>query len=199
MARISSRVLSCTVNPSEAKRAAKRAMRRMRTGSSLNAGDTWRSTRACDDPPARRRDRPASHPAACAMALMVRSRRSRSSSSVMSGRELGDEAAIARPGLALAPGQRVLGIGLRMQEHREIPPHRLVARAREFLGAAADHHVVLLLHFAPQQRVPDRAADQIHLHASMVLKIRPLPVARRHRSCSSPAATWRRPRAGSSA
>ncbi len=36
-------------------------------------------------------------------------------------RELGDEAAVTRPGLALAPRQRMLGLRFRMQEHREIP------------------------------------------------------------------------------
>ena len=68
----------------KSKRAAKRATRRMRTGSSANAGPTWRST------PALRSATPLygsiSVPSASfAMALMVRSRRARSCSSVTSG------------------------------------------------------------------------------------------------------------------
>jgi hypothetical protein len=66
------------------KRAAKRATRRMRTGSSAKAGDTWRRTRAAISarPPCGSMMVPAS---SLAMALMVRSRRTRSSSSVTPG------------------------------------------------------------------------------------------------------------------
>ena len=69
---------------SKPKRAAKRATRRMRTGSSPNASLTWRSTRFSKSrfPPNGSISAPSS---AFAIALMVRSRRRRSSSSVTSG------------------------------------------------------------------------------------------------------------------
>ena len=65
-------------------RAAKRANRRMRTGSSANAPDTWRRTPACRSrwPWKGSISVPSS---ACAMALTVRSRRARSCSSVTPG------------------------------------------------------------------------------------------------------------------
>jgi tRNA nucleotidyltransferase/poly(A) polymerase len=66
------------------KRAAKRATRRMRTGSSWKASLTWRSTpsRRSRSPPNGSMSLPS---ASLAMALMVRSRRARSCSSVTSG------------------------------------------------------------------------------------------------------------------
>ena len=66
------------------KRAARRARRNRRTGSSTKAGDTCRKTRACRSrwPPCGSINVPSS---AWAMALMVRSRRDRSSSSVTPG------------------------------------------------------------------------------------------------------------------
>ena len=82
MSRISCRVSAARLK--SAKRAAKRATRRIRTGSSRNASVTWRSTR-CD-----RSRRPwngsiTTPASSCAMALIVRSRRARSSSSVTPG------------------------------------------------------------------------------------------------------------------
>ena len=81
---MSSRVSAAIVNFSGAKRAAKRATRSTRSGSSRNAGDTWRRTRAA------RSARPdhgstISPSSPRAMALIVRSRRLRSSSSVTLG------------------------------------------------------------------------------------------------------------------
>ena len=75
------RVSGATTKP---KRAAKRATRSTRSGSSAKAGDTWRST------PARRSAAPPKGSISApfssrAIALIVRSRRSRSSSSVTSG------------------------------------------------------------------------------------------------------------------
>ena len=58
----------------------------------------------------------------------------------------------------------------RMQEHGKILAHRLVPGRLQFLGAAADDHVVPLADFPTQQRVPYRAAHQVHLHPAMVLK-----------------------------
>ena len=84
MARISAIVSGATVKPSGAKRAAKRATRRMRTGSSTKAADTCRSSRASRSrrPPYGSTSVPSS---ARAIALIVRSRRRRSSSSVTVG------------------------------------------------------------------------------------------------------------------
>ena len=66
------------------KRAAKRASRKMRTGSSEKAGPTWRNTRSAKSrcPPNGSIKRPST---ACAIALIVRSRRARSSSKLTSG------------------------------------------------------------------------------------------------------------------
>ena len=72
-------------------RAAKRASRKMRTGSSVKASVTWRSTRSCRSrkPPWGSISRAwagwSASSAGTAMALMVRSRRDRSSSSVTPG------------------------------------------------------------------------------------------------------------------
>ena len=77
-------VSGATVNPSGAKRAMKRAARNTRNGSSTKAGPTWRSTRASMSraPPNGSTSVPSS---SCAIALMVKSRRCRSSSSVTDG------------------------------------------------------------------------------------------------------------------
>jgi hypothetical protein len=84
IARISAIVSAATVKPNAAKRAMNRAARSTRSGSSTKAGPTWRNTRSC------RSRAPwygsTSVPSgACAIALMVKSRRTRSSSSVTSG------------------------------------------------------------------------------------------------------------------
>jgi len=79
--RIIASVSGATVKP---KRAAKRATRSTRSGSSAKAGDTWRSTPAARSvaPPNGSISAPSSERA---IALIVRSRRARSSSRVTSG------------------------------------------------------------------------------------------------------------------
>ncbi len=155
------------VKPSGAKRAAKRATRNTRTGSSTNAGDTWRSTRASMSrtPPNGSVSVPCS---SSAIALMVRSRRARSCSSVTVGIGLEHEAVIAAPALALGARQRVFLARVGMQEHRKVLAHRLVAQRQQLLRQRADHHVVAVDHRAVQQFVADRAADQIDLHGGIL-------------------------------
>ena len=84
ISRISACVSGATLKPSEAKRAMKRAARNTRRGSSTKAGPAWRSTRALISliPPSGSTSVPSS---ACAMALMVKSRRPRSCSSDTDG------------------------------------------------------------------------------------------------------------------
>ena len=84
IARISASVSGATENPCEAKRAMKRAARSTRSGSSTNASPTWRNTRCSISrlPPNGSTRLPS---AARAIALMVKSRRRRSSSRVTEG------------------------------------------------------------------------------------------------------------------
>src|SRR5205823_3516300 len=56
------------------------------------------------------------------------------------GRGLRREAAIAGRDLALAPRERVLLASLRMQEHRELAPHRQVTGALQLLRLRPDPH-----------------------------------------------------------
>jgi len=79
--------------------------------------------------------------------------------------KLGYEAAVARGGLALEPCQRVLLLGLRVQEHREFASDRAITQAQHLLRCRADHHPVALCHGSAQQLIPDCAANQIDLHA----------------------------------
>ena len=83
----------------------------------------------------------------------------RSSSSLTSGENSRGEAAVAGPGLALEPRQRVLLARLRMQEHGKITADRQITLLLELLGQGADHHPVALAHGQAEQPVPDGAAD----------------------------------------
>ena len=103
-----------------------------------------------------------------AMALMVRSRRLRSSSRVTAGENCVVEAAVAGRDLALEARERVLLVRLRMQEHREFAADALVALAHELLGSCADHHPVALADRQAEQPVPNRAANQVDLHGAHV-------------------------------
>src|SRR5207253_6303601 len=70
--------------------------------------------------------------------------------------------------LALAPRERVLLVRLRMQEHRELAPHRQVTGALQLLRLCPDHHPVALADRHSQQPVPYRAADQVDSHGAHV-------------------------------
>ena len=93
-----------------------------------------------------------------AMALIVRSRRLRSSSSVTSGENSRGEAPIAGPDLRSRRASAYSSWS-GVQEHREIAPHRQIALAFELFGASADDDPVALLYRQAEQPVPDRAAD----------------------------------------
>src|SRR5438105_15505730 len=75
------------------------------------------------------------------------------------------EALVAAPALSLGARERIFLVRLRVQEHREILAHRLVAEALHFLGRGADHDVVAILDRQPEQLVAHRAADRVDLHS----------------------------------
>ena len=100
-----------------------------------------------------------------AIALMVRSRRCEILLEAHGRRAVGAESVVARTGLALGARERVLLVGLGMQEYRKVAPHLLHSLALQFLRGSADDHPVALLHCATEQLIPDCTADQIHFHA----------------------------------
>ena len=79
--------------------------------------------------------------------------------------ELDRKAAISGRCLSLAPGQRIFFVGLGMQEHGEVAAHFAIFETQQFVAGAPDHHPVAFLDGQTQQRVSNRAANQIHLHA----------------------------------
>ena len=99
------------------------------------------------------------------------------------GRGLRREAAIAGRNLALAPRERVLLVRLRMQEHRELAPHRLVTGALQLLRLSPDHHPVALADRNSQQPVPYRAADQVDSHGAHVNREPPARRGESRRTC----------------
>ncbi len=80
------------------------------------------------------------------------------------GRDEELEAAIAVAVLALGARERVFLARVRVQEHREIASHRLVARRNQNFGRRADDHPVAVNDAAAEKLVPNRAADAIDLH-----------------------------------
>jgi hypothetical protein len=87
---------------------------------------------------------------------------------VLGERHLGSkadfEAAIARRDFAFEAGERVFLVALRMQKHREVAPDLSIVEPQHFLARAADHDPIAFLDGQSQQAVPNRAANQIHLH-----------------------------------
>ena|SRR5437899_8197225 len=75
------------------------------------------------------------------------------------------EALVAAPALSLGARERIFLVRLRVQEHREILAHRLVAEALHFLGRRPDDDVVAILYRQPEQLVAHRAADRVELHS----------------------------------
>src|SRR5690606_9631351 len=75
------------------------------------------------------------------------------------------EATVAAAALTLGARQRVLLAGVRMQEHREIAPHRAEAGVEHLLRGGTYHHPVAVAGRLAQQFVADRAADKIDLKA----------------------------------
>lgn len=78
------------------------------------------------------------------------------------------EAAIAAPGLALGTRQRILLTVARMQEHREILPHRFEAQAFHLRLIGTDHHPVAVASGLAKQGIADCAANEIGLHRDMM-------------------------------
>ena len=52
-----------------------------------------------------------------------------------------------------------------MQKHREVAADFAIIQAQQLLAGAADDDPVAFLDRQPQQGVPNRSANQIHLHA----------------------------------
>ena len=81
------------------------------------------------------------------------------------GTEVDTEAAIAGTHLALEPGQCVFLVSLGMQKHRKVASDFAIIQAQQLLPGSAHDDPVSLLDGQPQQGVPNRSANQIHLHA----------------------------------
>ena len=75
-------------------------------------------------------------------------------------RGLEAEALVAASGLALGARQRVLLVGVRMQEHREVRADRPEALRHHVFRRGADHHVVAVLHRMTEQGVADGASNR---------------------------------------
>ncbi|MNL49239.1 hypothetical protein D3C87_1721580 [compost metagenome] len=80
------------------------------------------------------------------------------------GRAVEREALVAGSRLALGTRERVLLLGARMQEDREVLAHGLVAGRLHLGRRGAHHHVVAVLAWLAQQLVADGAAHGIDLH-----------------------------------
>ncbi len=74
------------------------------------------------------------------------------------------ESAVARRDLALTPRERIFLLGVRVQKHRKVPPDLAISEPQQLLSRAAHDHPIALLYRQAEQGVPNRAADQIHLH-----------------------------------
>ena len=80
------------------------------------------------------------------------------------GRRMHGKSLISTPALALGARERVLLVGLRMQEHREILADGLEAEPLHLLRGRADDDVVAVLHRQAEQLVAHGAADDIGFH-----------------------------------
>ena len=80
------------------------------------------------------------------------------------GGKLRRKTPIPEPHFALEAGKRVFLVRFRMQKDGEFAPNRLVAVTLEFLGTSAHDDPVALVHRAPEQAIPNRAANQVDFH-----------------------------------
>ena len=140
--RISASVSGATTKPN---RAAKRATRSTRSGSSANAGETWRSTPRCEIRRAAERiDQRA------VLAARHRVDRDVATQQVLFERHVGRgeelEAAIAAAVLALGSRERVLLVRVGMQEDGKVAADRTKAGRQHDLGRRAHHDVVVIGH-----------------------------------------------------
>ena len=76
------------------------------------------------------------------------------------------ESLVSTACLALGAGERILLVGLRMQEHREILAYWAEALLHHLIGVASNDDVVVILDRQAEQLVPDRPADAIGLHVA---------------------------------
>ncbi|RMU46495.1 hypothetical protein ALP29_201561 [Pseudomonas syringae pv. avii] len=74
------------------------------------------------------------------------------------------EASITHAALALGACQRVLLVGQRVQEHREVGADRAIALDQHVLGTRADHHPIDISDRLTQQAVAYSTANFINLH-----------------------------------
>ncbi|MNZ96059.1 hypothetical protein D3C78_1152370 [compost metagenome] len=75
------------------------------------------------------------------------------------GRGLDGKTAVAAAALALGAGQRIFLVAGRVQKHRKVAAHGLIALGHHLLGRRAHHHPVAVIHRPAQQLVAHRAAD----------------------------------------
>ncbi len=172
MSCISCIVSGAIVKPSGAKRAAKRATRSTRNGSSTKAGETWRRTRA-----SRSRRPPYGSTTSLLPCRRIDGLRHRVDREVTPrevflerdvGREARGEAVVAGAGLAFGAGERVLVAGLRMQEDGKVLADGAVAEREQVVGLGADDHVVAFGEGPSEQRVAHGAAHQVGFHCRIV-------------------------------
>ena len=74
------------------------------------------------------------------------------------------KAAVSGGHLALEPRERVFLLRVGMKKDRKVAPDLAVIQVQQLLARAADDDPVALLHRKAQQGVPNRSANQIHLH-----------------------------------
>ena len=140
----------------------------MRTGSSANAGETWRSTLA-----ARSR-----RPPCGSISAPLSSCGDRVDGEVAAGEiflerhaavgvEL--EAVVAGAGLALGARERMFFARFGMKEHREVAADREIAEGEKLAGIGADDDPVAISDGATEQSITNRTADEIALHRCVLL------------------------------
>ena len=81
------------------------------------------------------------------------------------GTEVDGESAITGCHLALEPRQCMFFLSVGMQKHRKVAPDFAVIPAQQLLARPTDDDPVSFLDGQSQQGVPNRSANQIHLHA----------------------------------
>ncbi len=74
------------------------------------------------------------------------------------------ETVVAGGGLALGPGERVLAVGLGVQEHWKIRADTAEAQGLHLLRGTADHDIIPINDRSSEELVADRAAYQISFH-----------------------------------
>ena len=102
------------------------------------------------------------------MALIVRSRRLRSCSSVTVGAASNCEARVSRRGFTLGACERVFFARARVQEYRKVFADAAITLSGELIGRCADDDPVALLDRQAEQCVTDCAAHLVNSHAGII-------------------------------